>query len=113
MLKWSQNRIKNHWAVADYLQRSARHISSKTDLEQAYAVGKYAVQLALNGKTGVMPTIRRVSDQPYKWTVSEASLKNVANVEKKLPNAFISSDGFKITNAGRRYLRPLIQGKLQ
>ena len=103
--------LKNHWAVADYLQRSARHISSKTDLEQAYAVGKYAVQLALNGKTGVMPTIRRVSDQPYKWTVSEASLKNVANVEKKLPNAFISSDGFKITNAGRRYLRPLIQGE--
>ncbi len=103
--------LKNHWAVADYLQRSARHIASKTDLDQAYAVGKYAVQLALSGKTGVMPTIRRVSDQPYKWTVSEASLKNIANVEKKLPAAFISNDGFRITNAGRRYLRPLIQGE--
>ena len=64
----------------------------------------------MSGKTGVMPTIRRVSDQPYKWTVSEASLKNIANVEKKLPAAFISNDGFRITNAGRRYLRPLIQG---
>ena len=103
--------LKNHWAVADYLQRSARHIASKTDLDQAYAVGKYAVQLALNGKTGVMSTIRRVSDQPYKWTVSEASLKNIANVEKKLPNGFISNDGYRITNAGRRYLRPLIQGE--
>ena len=97
--------------MADYLQRSARHIASKTDLDQAYAVGKYAVQLALNGKTGVMSTIRRVSDQPYKWTVSEASLKNIANVEKKLPNGFISNDGYRITNAGRRYLRPLIQGE--
>ena len=103
--------LKNHWAVADYLQRSARHIASKTDLDQAYAVGKYAVQLALAGKTGLMPTIRRVSEKPYKWTLSEVSLKNVANVEKKMPAAYISKDGFKITNAGRRYLRPLIQGE--
>ena len=103
--------LKNHWAVADYLQRSARHIASKTDLDQAYAVGKYAVQLALAGKTGLMPTIRRVSEKPYKWTLSEVSLKNVANVEKKMPAAYISKDGFKITNVGRRYLRPLIQGE--
>ena len=82
--------LKNHWAVADYLQRSARHIASKTDLDQAYAVGKYAVQLALAGKTGLMPTIRRVGEKPYKWTLSEVSLKNVANVEKKMPAAYIS-----------------------
>ncbi len=103
--------LKNHWAVADYLQRSARHIASKTDLDQAYAVGKHAVRLSLNGKSGFMPIIKRVSNKPYRWTVSEVSLKNVANVEKRIPSTFISKDGFKITNAGKNYLRPLIKGE--
>jgi 6-phosphofructokinase len=103
--------LKYHWAVADYLQRAARHIASKTDVEQAYAVGKAAVELALAGKNSVMPTIVRKSSSPYAWQVGEAHLSDVANVEKKMPAEFITADGFGITAACREYLLPLIQGE--
>ena len=103
--------LKNHWAVADYLQRSARHIASKTDLDQAYAVGVQAVKLAVAGKTAVMPVIKRLSDTPYKWQIGTAPLKNIANIEKSVPRKFISKDGFSVTSAGRNYLNPLIQGE--
>ena len=103
--------LKNHWAVADYLQRSARHISSRTDLDQAYAVGSHAVKLAIAGKTAIMPIIKRLSDSPYKWKIETAPLKNIANVEKTMPKKFISTNGFKITAAGKKYLSPLIQGE--
>lgn len=102
---------KYHWAVADYLQRAARHIASKSDVEQAYAMGKAAVELAIKGKNAVMPTIVRKSDKPYKWTVGEAPLSKVANVEKMMPKSFISKDGFGITDKCRAYLEPLIQGE--
>ena len=102
---------KFHWAVADYLQRSARHIASKVDVEQAYAVGKAAVKLALQGKNAVMPIIVRKSSTPYRWTIGEAPLRLIANQEKKLPRAFITADGFGITAACRRYLLPLISGE--
>lgn len=102
---------KNHWAVSDYLQRSARHVASKTDVEQAYAMGKAAVQLALQGKSGVMPIVVRTSDNPYRWKVGEAQLAKVANREKMMPRSFISKDGFAITAAARRYLEPLIRGE--
>ncbi len=102
---------KYHYAVADYLQRSARHIASAVDVEQAYAVGKAAVKMALAGKTAVMPVIERVSDRPYRWKIAEAPLSRVANKEKKLPRRYISKDGFGITEAGRRYLAPLIKGE--
>ena len=104
-------KLKVHWAVADYLQRSARHIASKTDVAQAYAVGKAAVELALKGRNAVMPTIVRKSDKPYKWSVGVANLDDVANVEKKLPRDFITEDGFGITAQCRQYLAPLIQGE--
>ena len=103
--------LKNHWAVSDYLQRSARHISSKTDLDQAYAVGKKAVEFALAGKNAVMPVIKRLSNKPYKWKIESSSLSKVANVEKTLPKSYISKDGFRITDKGLDYLRPLIQGE--
>ena len=103
--------LKNHWAVSDYLQRSARHISSKTDLDQAYAVGKKAVEFALAGKNAVMPVIKRLSNKPYKWKIESASLSKVANVEKTLPKGYISKDGFKVSNKGIDYLAPLIQGE--
>lgn len=103
--------VKYHYAIADYLQRSARHIASKVDVEQAYAVGKTAVQLALRGENAVMPTIVRKSDNPYRWTVGQVSLSRVANREKMMPKSFISRDGFTITAACRRYLKPLIQGE--
>jgi 6-phosphofructokinase 1 len=102
---------KYHWAVCDYLQRSARHIASKTDVDQAYALGKAAVRLALKGETAVMPTVARISNNPYKWKIGIARLTDVANVEKKMPRDFISSDGFGITEKCRRYLQPLIQGE--
>jgi 6-phosphofructokinase 1 len=104
-------KLKYHYAVADYLQRSARHVASKTDVAQAYAVGKAAVELALKGRNAVMPTIVRKSSSPYKWTVGVASLDDVANVEKKVPQDYISDDGFGITEKCRRYLAPLIQGE--
>ncbi len=102
---------KYHWAVPDYLQRAARHIASKTDVEQAYAVGKAAVELALKGRNAIMPAIIRKSDAPYKWVVGEAPLASVANVEKKMPRDFITADGFGITDKARRYLAPLIRGE--
>ncbi|MEM9100881.1 MAG: 6-phosphofructokinase [Pseudomonadota bacterium] len=102
---------KYHWAVADYLQRAARHIASATDVEQAYAMGKAAVEFALAGKTAVMPTIVRKKTKTYKWEIGEAKLADVANVEKMMPKKFISKDGFGITEACRDYLQPLIQGE--
>ncbi|MGQ9830621.1 MAG: 6-phosphofructokinase [Thermochromatium sp.] len=102
---------KFHWAVADYLQRAARHLASKTDVEQAYAMGRAAVELALAGHNAVMPTIKRLSNDPYTWEVGEAPLSEVANVEKFMPRDFISEDGFGITPACKQYLIPLIQGE--
>jgi 6-phosphofructokinase len=103
--------LKYHWAVADYLMRAARHVASKTDLQQSYAVGKHAVELAIRGKSGVMATIERLSDKPYKWRTGEAPLEKVATVEKKMPRDFITADGFHITDKCRRYLAPLIAGE--
>ncbi|MDN5872250.1 MAG: 6-phosphofructokinase [Nitrococcus sp.] len=102
---------KYHYAIADYLQRSARHIASRTDVEQAYAVGQAAVELALAGKNAVMPSIVRLSDDPYRWQVGEARLADVANVERTLPAEYITEDGLHITPECRRYLRPLIAGE--
>lgn len=103
--------LKNHWAVADYLQRAARHIASKTDVDMAYAMGKAAVQFALKGHNSVMPTIDRISDKPFKWKVGMAPLSKVANVEKMMPTNFISKDGYGITQKCRNYLEPLIKGE--
>ena len=103
--------FKNHWAVADYLQRSARHVASATDVEQAYALGCAAVKLAVAGKTAVMPTIVRTNDSPYRWKIGEAKLSKVANVERFMPKSYISKDGFDITARAMRYLRPLIAGE--
>lgn len=102
---------KFHWAVADYLQRAARHIASKTDVQQAYELGAAAVQLALDGHNAVMPTIDRISDEPYRYRIGVAKLADVANVEKFMPRDFITADGFGITEACKRYLRPLIEGE--
>ena len=103
--------LKFHWGVADYLQRAARHIASKTDVEQAYAMGKAAVEYALAGHNSVMPTIVRESSKPYKWSVGRAKLSEVANVEKMMPANYISEDGFGISQACRDYLLPLIEGE--
>ncbi len=102
---------KFHWSVADYLQRAARHLASKTDVEQAYALGQAAVEMALEGKNSIMPAIIRTSNDPYRWEVQEAELSQVANVEKMMPVEFITEDGFGITQACREYLLPLIQGE--
>lgn len=102
---------KYHWALPDYLQRSARHAASKVDAEQAYAVGKAAVDYALAGMNAVMPVIVRTSDAPYRWKVEPAPLAKIANKEKKMPKGFIRRDGFGITEAARRYLSPLIAGE--
>ena len=102
---------KFHWAVADYLQRAARHIASKTDVKQAYELGKKAVELAIKGHNSVMPTVDRLSDAPYKYKIGMADLKDVANVEKFMPRDFITKDGFGITPKCKRYLTPLIQGE--
>jgi 6-phosphofructokinase 1 len=104
-------RYKYHWAVADYLQRAARHLASKTDLEQSYAVGRAAVRLALQGRNAVMPAITRVSDRPYRWKITAAPLRDVANKEKMLPRDFISADGYGITDKARAYLAPLMKGE--
>ena len=106
-----QLKYKYHWAVADYLQRAARHIASKTDAEQAYAVGKAAVEFALKGMNAVMPAIVRKADKPYRWAIGVADLKDVANQEKKLPRDYITADGFGITAKARAYLAPLIRGE--
>jgi 6-phosphofructokinase 1 len=102
---------KFHWAVADYLQRAARHLASATDVEQAYALGRAGVEMALDGKNAIMPTIDRVSNQPYQWKIGSVALSEVANVEKKMPLEFISDDGFGITDTCRDYLYPLIKGE--
>ena len=104
-------RHKYHWAVADYLQRAARHLASKTDLDQSYAVGKAAVELALAGHNAVMPAIVRISDRPYRWKIGIAPLSEIANAEKMLPRNFISDDGYGITGKARAYLAPLIKGE--
>lgn len=103
--------MKVHWTLPDYLQRSARHIASKTDWEQAQAAGKAAVQFALKGQNSVMPVIVRTSDAPYRWKIEAAPLTKVANHEKKMPNSFIRKDGYGITAAARKYLEPLIRGE--
>lgn len=102
---------KYHWALPDYLQRSGRHIASGTDAQQAYALGRRAVELAIEGRNAVMPAIVRVSDTPYAWKIDVAQLQNVANREKMMPRHFISDDGFGITEACRKYLQPLIEGE--
>jgi 6-phosphofructokinase len=107
----SELNLKYHWAVADYLQRAARHIASSVDVEQAYALGKAAVELALSGHNAIMPIIVREQDSPYRWSISHVPLEDVANQEKAMPKEFISADGMGITEACRRYLSPLIQGE--
>tara|TARA_Y100001970_G_C14209667_1_gene846146 strand:+ start:1034 stop:2311 length:1278 start_codon:yes stop_codon:yes gene_type:complete len=107
----SETGFKYHWAVADYLQRSARHIASRTDVEHAYEVGAAAVSYAKSGKTAVMPIIVRTQDSPYRWTIGETDLSKVANIEKTLPSNFISRDGFGVTEDCIQYLRPLISGE--
>lgn len=102
---------KYHWAVADYLQRSARHIASKVDLDQAYALGKAAVEYAIKGYNAIMPIIIREQDEPYQWSISHVDLAHVANQEKAMPQEYIAPDGMGITAACRRYLSPLIQGE--
>jgi 6-phosphofructokinase 1 len=102
---------KFHWGVADYLQRAARHVASKSDVDQAYALGKAAVEFALKGHNAVMPTVERVSSKPYRWKVGMAPLAKVANVEKMMPRGFISADGFGITARCRDYLVPLVRGE--
>ena len=107
----SKLKLKNHWAVADYLQRSASHLSSGVDRAQAYEVGKKAVQFAVNGQNGVMPVIKRKSSKPYRWEIVSAPLTKIANVEKKLPAGFITKDGFGMTKRARSYFQPLVEGK--
>jgi 6-phosphofructokinase 1 len=102
---------KYHYAIADYLQRSARHIASAVDVKQAYAVGEAAVKFAVQGKSAVMPVIKRISDKPYRWKIESAPLGRIANKEKMVPRRYITKDGFGITEAGRRYLEPLIRGE--
>jgi 6-phosphofructokinase 1 len=103
--------LKVHWTLPDYLQRSARHLASKTDLDQAMAVGKAAVQYALKGMNATMPVIKRTSDSPYRWKIEAAPLEKIANHEKKMPAGFIRKDGYGITAAARKYLEPLIRGE--
>jgi ATP-dependent phosphofructokinase / diphosphate-dependent phosphofructokinase len=102
---------KYHWALPDYLQRAARHIASKTDADQAYAVGKAAAEYAAEGLNAIMPVIVRTADEPYRWKIEAAPLEKIANHEKKMPKSFMTKDGFGITAAARRYLAPLIQGE--
>ena len=102
---------KYHYAIADYLQRSARHIASAVDVKQAYAVGEAAVKFAVQGKSAVMPVIKRTSDKPYRWKIESAPLGRIANKEKMVPRRYITKDGFGIPEAGRRYLAPLIMGE--
>ena len=102
---------KYHYAVADYLQRAARHIASRTDVEQAYALGRAAVEFALAGENAIMPTVVRTSDHPYRWEIGKVALAEVANVERKMPPEYITEDGFGVTEAGRRYFQPLIEGE--
>ena len=102
---------KYHWAVSDYLQRSARHIASQTDLKQAYSVGQAAIEFVLKGQNAVMPIIKRKNTKKYSWEIDKVSLSRVANKEKKMPRSFITKDGFGITGSCKKYLNPLIQGE--
>jgi 6-phosphofructokinase 1 len=102
---------KYHWAVADYLQRAARHIASQTDVDQAIALGRAAVELALEGANAIMPTIERKTGKQYGWHIGTAPLHRIANREKKMPRRFISKDGFAVTAAGKAYFEPLIAGE--
>ena len=102
---------KTHWAVADYMQRAARHLASRVDVEQAYMLGRRAVEMALEGQNAVMPIIRRISDEPYQWAIDSVDLGDVADIEVSVPDEFITEDGYGVTEAGLRYLRPLIQGE--
>ena len=102
---------KYHWGVADYMQRAARHIASKSDVDQAYATGKAAVEYAVKGHNSVMPAIKRTSNKPYRWKIEMAPLSKVANVEKMMPKSFITKDGFSITSKCREYLAPLMKGE--
>ena len=102
---------KFHWAVADYLQRAARHLASESDVAQAYALGQAAVEFAIKGQNSIMPTVVRKSSDPYVWEIGKASLSEVANVEKMMPKEFITGDGFGITAACKEYLYPLIEGE--
>jgi len=110
MIKQSTG-YKYHWALSDYLQRSARHLASKIDVDHAYAAGRRAVEMALEGKTSLMVTIEREKGEKYKWFLGEASLEKVANMEKKMPRNFITKDGFGITKKAKDYLKPLIIGE--
>jgi 6-phosphofructokinase 1 len=103
--------LKVHWSVLDYVQRAARHLASKTDLEQAYAVGRAALDYALQGKTGVMPVIQRMGDRPYRWRIVPAPLAGLMNREKRLPRSFLTADGYRLTARARRYFAPLIRGE--
>lgn len=103
--------FKYHWAVADYLQRAARHIASQVDVDQAYALGKAAVEYAVKGHNAIMPIIIREQDEPYQWSIGHVPLADVANQEKAMPAEYISEDGMGITPACKRYLAPLIQGE--
>jgi 6-phosphofructokinase 1 len=103
--------VKVHWSVLDYVQRAARHLASQTDVDQAYAVGRAAVTYALQGRTGVMPVIERISDRPYRWRVAPAPLAGIMNREKRLPRSFLSADGYRLTARARSYFLPLIQGE--
>jgi 6-phosphofructokinase 1 len=107
----SEAGLKVHWCVPDYLQRSARHLASRVDAEQAFRIGEAAVKLAFAGRNAVMPTVERVSDSPYRWRIGAAPLEQVANVERAFPRQYIRKDGWHITAAARRYLLPLIQGE--
>ena len=104
-------KLKNHWAVSDYLQRSARHIASKTDLLHAEAVGVHAIKYAIQGMNGVMPVIVRGKSTKYTWKIEPSPLSKIANVEKKLPKSYISMDGFNVNSKAIAYLRPLIIGE--
>lgn len=103
--------FKYHWAVADYLQRAARHIASQADLDQAYALGKAAVEYAVKGYNAIMPIVIREQDEPYQWSIGQVPLAEVANQEKAMPPEYIAEDGMGITDACKRYLSPLIQGE--
>ncbi len=102
---------KTHWAVPDYMQRAGSHLASATDVEQAYMLGRRAVEMALAGRNAVMPVIRRLGDEPYRWTIDAVDLANVADVEVPVPDTFITDDGYGVTEAGLRYLRPLVRGE--
>jgi len=103
--------VKVHWSVLDYVQRAARHLASKTDVEQAYAIGRAAVNYALQGKTDVMPVIERTSDRPYRWRIKPVALASLMNREKRLPRSFLTGDGYRLTAGARAYFTPLIRGE--